>query len=246
MTLPLTIHDPQRAIGRGYSRREVLRRLAAGVCAATASAGWIMLAAQAATSGKRHKSCILLWMDGGAEPQGHVRPEAGHRTRRRAQADRHHRAGHPDQRALPAVRPADAPRGHHPQHEHAENDHVRARYHMHTGYREARRRPGVSEPGLDRGPGAGQRRFPAAELRVSMDGGGRTYGTASGFLGRAHQPLLVKNATRGVENSRSAVSTEAFERRVDLLDSRRAAASSSSTPRRPASPTPRPSSGPST
>src|ERR1700677_3159422 len=47
------------------SRRELLRLTAAGVTGISMS-GWMrVLAEQAAKTGTKHKSCILLWMDGG-------------------------------------------------------------------------------------------------------------------------------------------------------------------------------------
>src|SRR5881227_3454529 len=50
---------------RDHSRRDFLKLSAAGVLA-TSFSGWLnVLAARAAQSGVKHKSCILLWMDGG-------------------------------------------------------------------------------------------------------------------------------------------------------------------------------------
>src|SRR5919197_328736 len=47
------------------SRRDWLRFSAAGAALASMS-GWLdLLAADAAGSGAKHKSCILLWMEGG-------------------------------------------------------------------------------------------------------------------------------------------------------------------------------------
>src|SRR5437667_1980481 len=47
------------------SRRDLLRLSAAGVTA-TSLCGWLpVLASHAAQTGKRFKSCIVLWMDGG-------------------------------------------------------------------------------------------------------------------------------------------------------------------------------------
>ena len=47
------------------SRREVLKLSAAGVATVSLS-GWLnVLARGAAKAGIKHKSCILLWMDGG-------------------------------------------------------------------------------------------------------------------------------------------------------------------------------------
>src|SRR5262249_54308200 len=47
------------------SRRDFLRFAAAGA-ALTSTSGWLdLLAAHAASAGVKHKSCILLWMEGG-------------------------------------------------------------------------------------------------------------------------------------------------------------------------------------
>jgi len=46
--------------------------------------------------------------------------------------------------------------------------------------------------------------------------GGRSYG--AGFLGTAHQPLVVSDATRGVENLKALVDGNQFENRVGLLE----------------------------
>src|SRR6516165_1821642 len=47
------------------SRRDFLRLSSTGVMA-TSLSGWLpVLASRAAASGTKHKSCILLWMDGG-------------------------------------------------------------------------------------------------------------------------------------------------------------------------------------
>src|SRR5262245_16513292 len=48
-----------------FSRRDFLKLSAAGVMA-TSMSGWLpVLATRAAEARVRHKSCILLWMDGG-------------------------------------------------------------------------------------------------------------------------------------------------------------------------------------
>src|SRR5262245_22652059 len=47
------------------NRRDALKLAAAGVTGASLS-GWLnVLAARAAQTAQKHKSCILLWMDGG-------------------------------------------------------------------------------------------------------------------------------------------------------------------------------------
>src|SRR5205823_72321 len=46
--------------------------------------------------------------------------------------------------------------------------------------------------------------------------GTRSFG--SGFLGARHQPLIINDPTRGVENLRPAVASEHFTGRVGLLE----------------------------
>src|SRR6476469_10041515 len=70
-------------IHRSLSRRELFTLAASGAGAVSLS-GWLApLAAHAEQQGKKHKSCILLWMDGGPS---HVdtfdpKPEAGTQIR---------------------------------------------------------------------------------------------------------------------------------------------------------------------
>src|SRR3954463_6921332 len=47
------------------ARRDFLRFSAAGVALASASGWFDVLAAHAAGSARKHKACILLWMEGG-------------------------------------------------------------------------------------------------------------------------------------------------------------------------------------
>lgn len=202
-----------------FSRRELLKVSVAGMLGGS-SVGWLdQVAARAATSGRPRKSCILLWMDGGpshkdtfdlkpgTEQGGELKPidtsAAGiqiselfpHLARQM-----HHAA---------VLRGMCTP----------ENDHFRARYHLHTGYRQ--RIGGLVYPsiGAIAAHELGSPEFELPNYVFSMDGGGRSYGTASGFLGPAHQPLLVKNAERGVENVKPPVGVASFDRRVELLQS---------------------------
>jgi len=84
---------------------------------------------------------------------------------------------------------------------------------MHTGYREGQ--GGVSYPsiGAIAAKEIGNSDSPLPNF-VSI--GNRSYG--SGFLGPRHQPLIVTDPTRGVENLRSAVQTTQFNARLGLLD----------------------------
>src|SRR4051812_42020191 len=64
----------------GLSRRDWLRLSAAGVTGLSLS-GWMkVLASQAAASGAKHKSCILLWMDGGPSHIDTFDPKPGSAT----------------------------------------------------------------------------------------------------------------------------------------------------------------------
>src|SRR5215467_8748485 len=52
-------------VANALSRRDFFKLSAAGVMTSSLS-GWLdVLAAQAATSGAKHKACILPWMEGG-------------------------------------------------------------------------------------------------------------------------------------------------------------------------------------
>jgi hypothetical protein len=94
-----------------------------------------------------------------------------------------------------------------------EGAHGRAKYNMHTGYREGQ--GGVAYPSLGSivAKELGRRDFPLPNF-VSI--GNRSYG--SGFLGTRYQPLVVNNPSRGVENLRPLVNGSAFDERVDLLE----------------------------
>ncbi len=130
----------------GLSRRDLLKLSAAGVTGVSLS-GWMkVLADQAAASGAKHKACILLWMDGGPSHKDTFDPKPGTDHGRRVQADHDQRPRHPDQRALPKIarlmnhgailRGMSTPEG----------AHGRAKYYMHTGYREGQ--GGLTYPSL--------------------------------------------------------------------------------------------------
>ena len=99
------------------------------------------------------------------QPQGHLRPQARHRGRRRVQADPDGRARHRDQRAFPAVRQADE-RGRHPSRHVHQRRRPRPRPLLHAHRLQGRRRrPLLPQHRLHRVRGAGQGELPAAELR---------------------------------------------------------------------------------
>src|SRR4051794_41261581 len=118
------------------SRRDLLRFTAAGA-ALTSMSGWLdVLAADVAKTGVKHKSCILLWMDGGPSQKDTFDMKPGTKD-----------AGEfkPIQTAVPGIEISE----HFPRFakltNHAaflrtmttpEGGHARAKYYMHTGYRE--------------------------------------------------------------------------------------------------------------
>jgi uncharacterized protein (DUF1501 family) len=196
------------------SRRELLKLTAAGVLT-TSFSGWLnVLAARAAQSGNApRKRCIVLWMDGGPSHKDtfDLRPGTAN--------------GGP-YRAIPTAVPSIHISEHFPlfaqQMRHAaiirsmttpEGAHARAKYNLHTGYREGV--GGLVYPALGSlvAKEIGNQDAPMPNY-VSV--GNRTYG--AGFLGPRFEPLGVTDPNRGVENLRSFVGTEQFNNRVDLLD----------------------------
>src|SRR4029079_11771199 len=91
----------------------------------------------------------------------------------------------------------------------AEGAHPRAKYNLHTGYREGQ--GGLVYPSI---AAIVSTEVDTAELAhanfVSI--GNRSY--VSGFLGPKHQPLIVSDPARGVQDLASAVSGNQFDHRV--------------------------------
>jgi hypothetical protein len=196
-------------------RRDFLKLSAAGVGLGSMS-GWLKVLAGHTAGGpvaKKHKSCILLWMDGGpshkdtfdlkpdSKGAGEFKPistsapgvQISEHLPKVAQV-MHHGV---------VVRGMSTPEGAHP----------RAKYHLHTGYREGQ--GGLTYPSLGAivSKELGRADFPVPNF-VSI--GNRSYG--SGFLGPKHQPLIVTDPGRGVEDLKSAVSDKQFDRRTGLLE----------------------------
>jgi hypothetical protein len=193
------------------SRRDFCRLSAAGV---TSLSGWLpVLAARAAATGVKHKACILLWMEGGPSQKDTFDMKPGTKY-----------AGEfrPIATSVPGIQISE----HFPQFarlmQHAailrgmstgEGAHERARIYLHTGYK----------------PGVGGLTYPSLGAIVSAElgredaplpnfvsVGNRSYG--AGFLGPHHQPLIVSDPVRGVENLRPAVAAGEFGGRVGLLE----------------------------
>jgi hypothetical protein len=197
----------------GLSRRDWLKLSAAGVTGVSLS-GWMkVLASQAAASGAKHKSCILLWMDGGPSHIDTFDPKPGSATGGEFKPIKTNVPGIEISEHFPKVaglmnhgailRGLSTPEG----------AHGRAKYYMHTGYREGQ--GGLTYPSLGAIVSAelGRPDYPMPNF-VAV--GNRSYG--SGFLGSRHQPLIVADPVRGVENLKPAIEQGQFESRVGLLE----------------------------
>jgi uncharacterized protein (DUF1501 family) len=196
------------------TRRDVLKLAAAGVFAPTLS-GWLPLLAKAAPAGGtgKAKSCILLWMDGGPSHKDtfDLKPEgkgAGEFKPIKTAAEGVEISEHLPKVAQVMdsgviVRGMTTPEG----------AHARAKYYLHTGFREGQ--GGVTYPSL--GALVSQEVGKAdGTLPNYVAIGGRSYG--SGFLGPKHQPLLITDPARGLEDLKTSVSNAQFDNRTGLLE----------------------------
>lgn len=209
------------------TRREWLKLSAAGVLGISAS-GWLdRLAAhaaeQSASAGVNHKKCILVWLDGG--PSHHdtfdMKPEAPDNIRGEFR---------PVSTSVPALQVSESLDRLAPFMNRAavirgmstgEGEHSRARIFMHTGYR----------------AGSGGLRYPTLgsivsnEREASITGmpnfvvtgmhlnpANHSYVSSPGYLGPRHQPLIVADQDRGVENLRSTATETEQAARLSLLD----------------------------
>ena len=197
----------------GLSRRDALKLAAAGVTGVSLSGWFNVLARGAAAQGNKAKSCILLWMDGGPSHKDtfDLKPDskgAGEFKPIKTSAPGVEISEHLPKLAKlmhhgVIVRGMSTPEGAHP----------RAKYNLHTGYREGQ--GGIVYPSLGSIVSAELGRSDAA-LPNFVSVGNRSFG--SGFLGPRHQPLIVTDPARGVEDLRAAVSDSQFDRRMGLLD----------------------------
>jgi hypothetical protein len=195
------------------TRRDFLKLTAAGVFA-PAMSGWLPVLAKAAAGKKTPaKSCILLWMDGGPSQKdtfdlkpdskgaGTFKPIKTAASGIEISEHLPKVAGVMDRGVL--VRSMTTPEG----------AHARAKYFMHTGYREGL--GGITYPSLgsiaskELGDSEG-----AMPNYVAINS--RSFG--SGFLGPKHQPLLITDPNRGVEDLKAIVSSSQFDNRVGLLE----------------------------
>lgn len=196
------------------SRREMMQLSAAGVLG-TSFSGWFnVLATRASETPLRTtKRCILLWMDGGPSHKDtwDLRPGTDNGGPYQAintnvtgiQVSEHFPRFAQLMNHAAIIRSMSTPEG----------AHARAKYNLHTAYREGQ--GGVVYPSIGStvAKELGDPNFPLPNF-VSV--GNRSYG--AGFLGTRYQPLVVNNPNTGVENLRSFVNTSQFNNRVNLLD----------------------------
>jgi len=195
------------------SRRDALKLTAAGISSLSLSGWFNVLAQGAAVQNQKARSCILLWMDGGPSHKDTFDLKPGTKD-----------AGtfKPIKTSVPGIEISE----HFPQFaqlmQHAailrgmstaEGAHGRAKYNLHTGYREGQ--GGVNYPSIGSivAKEIGREDFPLPNF-VSI--GNRVYG--AGFLGTRYHPLVVTDARRGVENLKPYVESAVFDTRVDLLE----------------------------
>src|SRR5947208_14985895 len=195
------------------SRRDFLRFSAVGAALASASGWFDVLAAHAAGVRTKHKSCILLWMEGGPSQKDTFDMKPGTKD-----------AGEfkPIPTSVPGIQisehfPKLAQRMHHAAVVRSmstpEGGHARAKYYMHTGYREGI--GGLTYPSLGAIASAeiGDPDFPLPNF-VSV--GNNAYG--AGFLGARHQPLIVTDPERGVANLAALDDMQQFGKREGVLE----------------------------
>src|SRR5436305_6872817 len=187
------------------SRRDCLRFAAAGA-ALTSVSGWLdLMAADAAGSGAKHKSCILLWMAGGPSHKDTFDMKPGTKD-----------AGEfkPIATSVPGVQISEHFPKLAPLMKHAavlrsmstsEGAHGRAKVHLHTGYKEGVGGLVYPRLGAIASKELGRDDFPLPNF-VTV--GNRSYG--AGFLGPKHQPLNVTDPSKGVESLKAAVSDGQF------------------------------------
>jgi uncharacterized protein (DUF1501 family) len=197
------------------SRRDWFRLCAAGALSVPAS-GWLSTLAVRAAEGSggksRHKSCILLFMTGGASHIDTFDPKPENSTS----------AFQPISTAVSGIQVSE----HLPKMaaqmkncallrgmSTTEGSHGRARYYMHTGYRQGV--GGVTHPSLGSIASAKLGRA-ESELPNFVCLGGATFG--AGYAGPQHAPVEIADAARGIDNLKALSGLSAFDKKASLLE----------------------------
>jgi len=211
------IRNPQSTIHNRLSRRDALRLATVGGLSAS---GWLPVlaghAAEAAASGKKHKSCILLYMSGGASHIDTFDLKRGGDTGTEFQ---------PIETSVPGIQisehlPQIAKLMHHGaiirSMSTAESDHDRGRYLMHTGF--SRSNGGVPYPSLGAlisselgQPGFLLPNFVVCNLHDRLDP------AFTGYLPPQHRGLILQSLDKGIEDIQPVVSQTELKGRLDVL-----------------------------
>jgi len=191
------------------SRRDILRCSGVGLLGASAS-GWMrLLADEAAKQGVKKKSCILLFMNGGASHIDTFDPKPGNGEFKSIQTAT---SGVQFAEHLPTLasltKHMSVIRGMST----SEGSHARARYYIHTGYREGV--GGVVHPTLGSVMSAAVGvKKPELPNFVSIAGGG----LGPGYLGPVHAPLHVNDPNKGIDNLKPNEAFPAFDDKISVL-----------------------------
>ncbi|MFT3880406.1 MAG: DUF1501 domain-containing protein [Gemmatales bacterium] len=199
------------------SRRDLLKMASLGALTIPTS-GWFSQLAYAAKEQSRaktkaqHKSCILFFMTGGASQVDTFDPKPKNDTC----------AFKAIKTSVPGIEVAETLPKMARVMQHCallrsmstkEGSHGRARYYMHTGFRQGA--GGLTYPSIGAIASATLGN-PEDTLPNFVCVGGQTFG--SGYLGPAHMPLEIRDPTKGVENLKPVDSMPAFDRRRSLLE----------------------------
>lgn len=204
--------DILRSSGPQLSRRDLFKLASVGALSVPVS-GWLNVLARAAekSPGTKRKSCILLFMTGGPSHIDTFDPKPENKTSELKAIDTAV-SGIKVCEGLPKVarQMKDVVLLHGMST--TEGSHGRARYYMHTGYREGV--GGVVHPSM----GALVSRFlgdkqPQLPNFVSIGGG--AFG--AGYAGPFHAPVEVGDPARGLEFMKAADSLEGLDKRFGLL-----------------------------
>lgn len=198
------------------SRRDLMRLSAAGVLSA-AGGGWLAGVARAAPAAPKHKSCVLLWMNGGPS-QAHTfdlkdgREFKSIATRAPGVRISEHLPKLAEQMHLCALLRGMST---------GEAEHIRARYLMHTGYKQV---GSTAYPGLGCMVSAELGRADAQLPNfVTVDGGvdgndaNGPFRSVPAHLGPKHAPLHVADPAKGVENLKPDGTLEELDARAAAL-----------------------------
>jgi hypothetical protein len=195
------------------SRRDFLRLSSVGVLAPSLS-GWMnVLAARAATENIKHKACILLWMDGGPTHKDTFDLKPGTTNAGEFKPIDTAVSGIQISEHLPKIGQVMKDGAIIRSMSTGEGAHGRAKYYLHTGYKEGV--GGVVYPSIG-SIISSELGNPESPMPNFVSVGNRSYG--SGFLGARHQPLNVTDPLKGVENLKAAVDGNQFGERVGLLE----------------------------